>query len=281
MRTCGVGTETYLYVNGIATRKEIELYDGVALVPVTAAFHYSKVSDLLKSDVDHAVAATSGRNTASQMHIVASDGKQLAVKTWNAVWDCLLLGAIFHCYVMSNIQCDKPVERLDEASYVNVTNYEFRAIFSEPYQLTSEDAKWIESHYLKAHKLLDKESYNVAVHALASYKWHTVPRVQLAIIWSGIESLFAVSTEISFRISLYIANFLAGNNIAEAIEIFQKVRGLYNSRSAAVHGSKIKGDVNALVSDSAILLKRIIRQCAELGALPRTDSLVFPQLDNK
>ena len=100
-----------------------------------------------------------------------------------------------------------------------------------------------------------------------------MPRVQLAILWSGIEALFNASTEISFRISLYIANFLA-NDTAEAKITFEKIKKLYSSRSAAVHGGKLKGDINEIVSDSAILLNRIIRCCAEQG-LPKTDDLVF------
>lgn len=276
MEIMGYGTETYLYINGIFTSDEIALHDRIVLAPIISGFHYGKISELLESDIDFAVAAVSGRTISSQMRIQAPNEEQLAYTAWNAAWDCILLGAIFHCEVMGNIQCDKPVEQLDKATSVNITNYAFRAMLSEPYQLNSDDKKWINSFYSVAYQLLDKEPFMTAVHAMASYKWHSMPRVQLAILWSGIESLFEVSTEISFRISLYIANFLAGENAAKAKEIFVKTRKLYSSRSAAVHGGKIKGDIDELVSDSAALLNRIIRRCAELGALPDTQDLVFP-----
>jgi hypothetical protein len=164
---------------------------------------------------------------------------------------------------------------MDKATEVNVTNYAFRAMLSDPYQLNENDEKWINSYYSVAYKLLDKDPYMTAVHAMASYRWHSMPRVQLAILWSGIEALFEVSTEISFRISLYIANFLADSDAAEAKDLFSKTRKLYSSRSAAVHGGKIKGDLNDLVSESASLLNRLIRRCAELGVLPDTDNLIF------
>lgn len=276
MGIVGHGTETYLYINGISTPKEILLHDNIILAPIFAPFQYGIVSDLLKSDMDFAVAAVSGRTIASQMRIHASDEEKLVCTAWNAAWDCILLGAIFHCEVMGNIQGDKPVEQLNEATCVNVTNYAFRAILSEPYALTEADLKWIESYYPTAYKLLDKDPFMTAVHAMASYKWHSMPRVQLAILWSGIEALFEASTEISFRISLYIANFLAGENALEAKDLFEKTRRLYSSRSAAVHGGKIKGDMDGLVSESAALLNRIIRRCAELGMLPNTQELVFP-----
>ena len=276
MEIVGHGTETYLYINGVSTSKEIHLHDNIILTPVLAPFQYGIVSDLLKNDVDFAVAAISGRTITSQMHIFASNEEELTCTAWNAAWDCILLGAIFHCEVMGNIQCDKPVEQLNEATFVNVTNYAFRAMFSEPYVLTEEDLKWIESFYSTAYKLLDKDPFMTAVHAMASYKWHSMPRVQLAILWSGIEALFEASSEISFRISLYIANFLAGEDALEAKELFEKTKRLYSSRSAAVHGGRIKGDMDGRVLESAALLNRIIRQCAELGALPNTQDLIFP-----
>lgn len=148
-------------------------------------------------------------------------------------------------------------------------------MLSVPYQLNDNDEKWINAYYSTAYKLLDKDPYMTAVHAMASYKWHSMPRVQLSVLWSGIEALFEVSTEISFRISLYIVNFLAGSDAAGARELFSKTRKRYSSRSASVHGGKIKGNIDDLVSESAILLNRIIRRCAELGTLPDTEDLVF------
>ncbi len=275
MRITGTGTETYLYINGIATSQEIKLHDSVSLLPVTAGFHYGKVSDLLKNDVDFAVAAVSGRTIASQLRIEADDAEQLAGAAWNSLWDCMLLGAVLHCEVMGNIQCNKPVEQLESAEEISVTNYAFRAMLSDPYQLNAEDLSWIDNNYATAYDLLDKDSFMTAVHAMASYRWHSMPRVQLAILWSGIEALFEANTEISFRISLYIAYFLAGNDPTVAKELFSKTKKLYSSRSAAVHGGKIKGSLDELVSESAALLNRIIRRCAELGDLPDIENLVF------
>lgn len=65
MEITGHGTETYLYMNGISVSNEIVLHKNVVLTPVTAEFHYGKVSNLLKNDVDFAVAAVSGRTIVS------------------------------------------------------------------------------------------------------------------------------------------------------------------------------------------------------------------------
>ncbi|MGN1273578.1 MAG: hypothetical protein ACI4UF_03215, partial [Thermoguttaceae bacterium] len=223
---------------------------------------------LLENDVDFAVAAVSARTIGSQLRISASDAKQLAIIAWNAGWDCILLGAIFHCAVMDNVQCDKPVEDLENATFVHITNYNFCAVLSKPYQLTDDDEEWIGAHYVKAHKLIDNDAFMTAVQAMASYKWHSMPRVQLAILWSGIEALFDVRWDIRSRLSSYVANYLAGGDAEKVQEIIDRVKKLYNTRCEAVHGSKIKGDVGDLIAKSAHLLNLIIRRCAEYGSLP-------------
>ena len=102
----------------------------------------------------------------------------------------------------------------------------------------------------------------------------SLPRVQLAVIWSGIESLFNVNTEFSFRISLYISNLLIENK-TQAKDLFKQVRKMYSLRSTAVHGNKAKDNLAGAVEESAALLNRILRRCAELNCLPDVDNLVF------
>ncbi|MBR0239075.1 MAG: hypothetical protein IJQ39_13355 [Thermoguttaceae bacterium] len=279
MQIIGHGTETYLYLSGLSTSKEISLRDGIVLTPVSSEFHFENAENtlkLLKSEADFAVVMLSRRTIKSQLHIRASNGLQLAVMTLDALWDCILLGAILHYEIMGNIQCDKPFEELADATFFHVIDHHFRAVLSKPYQLTDDDEKWIGAHYAKAYKLMDNDAFRTAVHAMASYKWHTVQSVQLAILWSGIEALFRVSSEVSFRISLYIAKYLEEDNVEKAKELFASLKKLYNSRSSAVHGGKIKDDIGNQVSQSARLLNRIIRRCAELGSLPDTENLIFP-----
>ena len=270
--------EEYLYLNGLTTSKDIQLHKDVILSPISAPLQRKKVSELIENDIEYAATIICGSTIASQLriHPHIDNEEELAIAAWNAVWDCILLGAILQCEVMANLQCDKPVEDLEMAQYLYVTNKALHAVYSEPYQLTPDDEEWINLHYEKAHDLLGKDQFLTAVHAMASYKWHSMPRVQLAILWSGIESLFEASTEVSFRISLYIANFLAGDDAAEAKRLFERTRKLYESRSKAVHGGKIKGELDDLISESAMLLNRLIRRCAEIGALPDTRKLVFP-----
>ena len=61
--------------------------------------------------------------------------------------------------------------------------------------------------------------------------------------------------------------------LLNADKIFKKVKKLYKQRSAAVHGSEIKGDAKNGVEDSTKLLSRLIYECINNNNIPRTDDL--------
>lgn len=275
MGVVGIGTETYCYLCGLSVSHPVSLSDDVVILPANSKFEAKDVSEKIKSDIDLSVVVLSAPTIVSQMKITATDSKHLAINAHNSQWDCFLLGAILDCDIMFNLQSDKPIEQASESRYINITNYNFHGILHEVYHLSTEDEEWIKTNYNRASILLDNDLFSTAIHSMASYRWHTLPRVQLAIIWSGIEALFKIESEISFRLSLYVAKFLGENDINKEKELFCRVRNLYNMRSAAVHGGKIKGDSIALVSESASILNCLIRRCSELGHIPDVDELLF------
>ena len=277
MSIVGQGNETYLYVNGIKTNHELSLNEHVTLLPVSTCLDFTAASKLIDSDIDYSIAVLSSVNIQSQIRICTDTIKDTTAEAWNAQWDCLLLGALFNNNIMSSIQCDKPVELLSEAQYLHVTNYTLHGLMQNNIELKTEDEDWIKKHYFKAHMLLDKsdDSFHNAVHCMGTHLWHSLPRVQLAILWAGIESLFNVSNEVSFRVSLCVAHFLYPDDRTKAKECYQRVKKLYDMRSSAVHGNKMKESTIDVVKESARLLNTLIRRCAELGDLPDTKELIY------
>ena len=228
-----------------------------------------------KSDIDISVISLFLPQVQSQLRVQGSDGKDTAIRAWNAVWDALLLGAILGCDIMCNLQSDVSTEELNPTSYLRVTNYHLRGMSIQPLHCVSDsESEWIEKHFETARNLLADDRYMNAVHCLATYRWHSMPRAQLAIIWSGIEGLFGVDSEIVFRVSLYAARFLAPDTRSDQIEVFSRVKDLYKLRSKAVHGGKMKGDAFAGVADSAELLRSLVSRCATQNSLPDPAHLV-------
>lgn len=155
---------------------------------------------------------------------------------------------------MCNLQSDVPVEELTTESEVYVTNYYLKGFSFSSYSLTDIDIGWIDKkNQISAP---DDEAYNTARHCLSTSRWHTIPRTRLAILWPGIEGLFKIDSEITFRISLYIAYFLEPDNPLKRRQIFNDVKKLYRIRSRAVHGGKVSiGTSDAADQSASLLLK--------------------------
>ena len=275
MAVIGKGTETYLLLTGIQTDTPVKLGANTELLPATCHLGYDEFAGMMKhSYIDFAVGLLVIPSVRSQLHITADNAKELAVRAWNAQWDCLLLSAIFDQIVLWNVQSDIPAEKIDQSTSLNITNYRLTGFHAlSEHQLTASDKEWLERYFETARNLLSNPAFQTAAHSLASFRWHSHPRSRLALIWSGIEALFGIDSEIVFRVSLYIARFLAPDDQIERSQLFAKVKQLYKQRSKAVHGSKMKGDMQRAVRESSDLLGRLIRRCAELNELPDTDSL--------
>jgi hypothetical protein len=273
MRVSGRGKETFLFVNGLGVARSIRLGQNVELLPARCSPSPDDIIQVSQTEIDLGIATIFLRQVSSQIRVIADNPKDLAVRAWNSVWDAVLLSALCGCDAVCNFQCNTSAENFGSDSQLEVTNYHLRGLSEEVHTINDTEALWIEQNFSKARALLDKAAFQNAVHSLASYRWNAHPRVRLAILWSGIEGLFEVESELVFRISLYSARFLAPNDEAERARTFANVKRLYKLRSAAVHGSKIKGKSGNGVEESAQLLLKLIRQCIVSNDLPHIEYL--------
>lgn len=271
----GIGRETYLFVHGLLVNEEVHLTDNHILMPVQNRLPLKVISKKIENDIDFAIIALCSKSITAQLKIIAGDSKDLAISAWNSQWDLILLSAIFQCESLCNLQSTHPIEQVGDDTILHVTNYAMHGVFSNPYTITKEDIVWLQRFFTNANSLLDNDFFRTAVHSMWSYRWHSMPRVQLAILWAGIESLFPIDQELTFRFSLYISKFLAGSDNEKAKEIFSETKKLYGSRSSAVHGGNIKGDLNKLVTQSASLLNQLILKCIVIKNLPNIDDLIY------
>jgi len=229
---------------------------------------------MTKNYFEYAVALLVIPLVRSQFRITGDSTRQLATKAWNSQWDCLLLGAMFDLDILWNLQSDVPAEKISSETELIIINWHLSGIVARnEHTLTPEDSQWLRDNYQSARVLVKERGFQTAVHALAAFHWHPTPTIRLALIWSGIEALFGVDSEVVFRVSLYTARFLCPGDTSERSKLFATVKRLYKQRSAAVHGSKIKGDVSLAVQEPADLLRRLVKRCAEMRALPTVDSL--------
>jgi len=99
------------------------------------------------------------------------------------------------------------------------------------------ELEWLRDHWYEAAALLRKEDFSLAFRAVDSSVWNHTPSLALVAVWGALERLFSPSNvELSFRVSANIAAYLAPPG-RERYALFKKVKGLYDSRSKAAHGS--------------------------------------------
>jgi hypothetical protein len=153
---------------------------------------------------------------------------------------------------------------------------EARPAYFGDFRLTLEDAQWIRAHMDTVLNLVHKPKFQNAMQALTSF--HCIPYAStcLLVAWSGLEALFGVEQEISFRLCLYISNFLKSGD--DRYSEFEKLRRSYDDRSRVAHGTSTKAKA---VSDNAMYTRDILRaclsKCVEANAFPNAKELIFDE----
>jgi len=99
------------------------------------------------------------------------------------------------------------------------------------------ELQWLGDNWHEAAALLENEDFSGAFQSVDASLWSHTPVLGLVGVWGALERLFSPSVaELSFRVSANIAAFLEAPGRAR-YALFKKVKGLYDSRSKAAHGS--------------------------------------------
>ena len=99
-----------------------------------------------------------------------------------------------------------------------------------------------------------------------------------AMLWSGIEAIFGINTELRFRLATMIAALLEPRGAARR-SMYRRVKRLYNVRSRIVHGGKASDEeIAEHIVEVRALLSGLLCQFVEGRKIPsETDieKLVF------
>ena len=124
---------------------------------------------------------------SAQLLCCAHDEKELARLSWNSLSALFLFAALLDVDINVAVEADTPAELFSSDSSVRVIN----SSVCRPFQIASyiglRECLAAQQLMPKGYELLNCEAFNIAAHALWSYRWITRPSSQLAIIWSGIE----------------------------------------------------------------------------------------------
>ena len=110
---------------------------------------------------------------------------------WNSSWDALILSAIINTEIGFNLQSDTEASSISANTNLHATTFHFHGFPQEsPHRLNTDEANLASAHFNEARLLLGKEKFQTAVHCLASYRWHHMPRINMAVLWAVIEGMF-------------------------------------------------------------------------------------------
>jgi hypothetical protein len=94
------------------------------------------------------------------------------------------------------------------------------------------------------------------------------------LLWSGIECLFKVSSEITRTLAMYSALLLEEGDSNSRYKCFKEIKKEYGVRSNVVHGTIETGDsLEGAYSRASNLLARLLSKCVELSRVPSTEEL--------
>jgi len=142
------------------------------------------------------------------------------------------------------------------------------------FRLTLEDAQWIKLHMETGLAFLDEPKFQNAMQALTSFHCIPYPSIRLLVAWSGLEALFGVDQEISFRLSLYISNFLKSD--IDRYSEFEKLRRSYDDRSRVAHGAATKAKaIDSHATYTRDILRACLAKCIETSEFPNPKCLIF------
>jgi hypothetical protein len=144
-----------------------------------------------------------------------------------------------------------------------------KEIRREPFD--SAEASWFADNFERFNMLAaQSDRFRFALEAAVDWRYGKDPRAAVARVWSGIESMMGISSELVFRIALNVSTVVAPRGKGR-IEAFKKTKLLYAVRSKAVHGEPIdQGKLFRGLHDSFEILRALLLDAVARGAL-RTD----------
>lgn len=138
---------------------------------------------------------------------------------------------------------------------------------------------WTANNIMSFARLMSQEDrFNTAVGVFHSHIYSYNMRTAASALWAGIESLLGAESEITFRISSYIAAILRERG-DRRLALYRDVKKLYGERSKAVHGGKIDDErMRQHIIRAREVLSALIKNITERGhmyTLHELEQLIF------
>lgn len=164
--------------------------------------------------------------------------------------------------------CNQPWDKLqaDSCMAARFEPHVYSLDVGEPSTIDQSDLDWVKHNLAKVLELNKHTRFNIALDALCSYLHTERDRMKAAQLWVGIEAIFEVQFEISYRLPLLAALMLEPRG-DDCKQLRNHIKKLYNQRSKAIHGQEFK-NAKEHVHEVRQLLASLLTKIIEDGHLP-------------
>jgi len=140
--------------------------------------------------------------------------------------------------------------------------------------LDSYECNWISAHLERFNSLAScDERFRFALEASVDWRYSKDQRAAISRLWAGIESLFGLSSELVYRVSLFGSIGLASRGEAR-FQAFRRIKASYGVRSKAVHGEPLSEDkLTSGMHEAFEILRSILLYCVLRNGVPTEDEL--------
>jgi hypothetical protein len=261
----------YIAGHGILVPEEFALAPGITIQPNPPHFDLQAVADGCKTLPEYAVVLSMMEFASFYLEIHEEAGeKELATKTWNSLWLFSLLA----------IACQHPCASLyswsgsQKVRFAVATPHTAFRTPENPIQASGDQLAWARTNLSNFEAVQDVGTFTTALrsyinaHHLFGYK------ARIMQLWSGIECLFTVSSEISRTLAMYSALLLEEGDANLRYKCFKEIKKEYGIRSKVVHGTiEDDDDLKEAYGRASNLLARLLLRCVELSRVPTTEEL--------
>jgi hypothetical protein len=140
------------------------------------------------------------------------------------------------------------------------------------------EAAWFATNFERFNQLAaSDERFRFALEAAVDWRYAKDPRAAVARVWSGVESVLGINSELVYRVAFSAATVLAPRG-PDRVAAFKNVKSLYGVRSKAVHGEPITEEkLLSGLHGSFEILRTLLLDAVERGAV-RTEDDFFREL---
>lgn len=249
----------FIFGIGLIVTDEFCFDKGLLIRPAKLPTDHVQLQAYARSQREYGFLTALAEEVSFEIEVQGSNQKITAIEVWNHQWLMVLLSIITQSPVYHPISSTHSSHDL-EKNCCHIQN-----IFMAP-TIFSSKIKCQKSHLVETKKLYPSFknllSNRAFIHAtsVAAHNFNDPKQsIRMAAIWSGIEALLNVQSELNYRIPLICA-LLLGSSKSNKLEIFSRVQKLYSARSKCVHGANMKDkELDSCLEESLALLCDLIK----------------------